>query len=316
MGFTVSSLTNYVNEQSTEILFALQFEGETAKYANVQTGVKSAEALQIVTNTPVPQDGTNCGFNASGSTVFTQRILTTKSVKYQDSYCPRDLETKWTQKLLKKGQHYDESDIPKAIIDDIVDQINRINETADWQGDTTAVSAYLNKYDGLIKIIKAATGTNVATAVSGPVTTSNVRTIVANVVSKISSVSTLVGNPKIKIFMGYDIAELYRSKMFTDNLYHVTGQGDQKGMKAEGSIHEIVPLHGLTGLGNSGTDAPFIFAFDPDRNLYLGVDLENEHEQAKMWVDGSDGETVKYSFRFKRGWQIAFPSEIIEYSNS
>jgi len=314
MGFTVSSLTNYVNEQSTDLLFALQFEGETAKFANVQTGIKSAEALQIVTSTPVPQDGASCGFNASGDTAFTQRIITTASVKYQDQYCPRTLETKWTQLLLKAGQHYDDSDIPKKIMDDLVDQINRINETSDWQGDTTSVSSFLNKYDGLIKIIKAATVT-AATAVAGPVTTSNVRTIVGNIVAAIGTKAVLVGNPNVKIFMGYDIAELYRQKIFADNLFHVTGQGDQKGLSAEGSVHTIVPVHGLDGLGSSSGDNPFIFALDPDRNLYLGVDLENEHEQAKMWVDGSDGETVKYSFRFKRGWQIAFPSEIVEYSN-
>jgi len=316
MGFTVSSLTNYVNEQSTDLLFALQFEGETAKYANIQTGVKSSEALQIVTNTPVPQDGTSCGFNASGSTVFTQRLITTKAVKYQDSYCPRDLETKWTQLLLKAGQHYDEGDIPKKIIDDLVDQINRINETADWQGDTTAISSFLNKYDGLIKLIKAATGTITATAQSGPVTTTNVRTLMQNVLAGIATSAVLVGNPKVKIFAGYDVAELYRQKVFIDNLYHVTGQGNQKNMLVEGSVHELIPVHGLDGLKANSGDNPFVFAFDPDRNLYLGVDMENEHEQAKMWVDGSDGETVKYSFRFRRGWQVAFPSEIVEYSNS
>ena len=45
MGFTVSSLSAYVNEQSKELLVGLQFEAETASYANIQTGVKSSEAL-------------------------------------------------------------------------------------------------------------------------------------------------------------------------------------------------------------------------------------------------------------------------------
>lgn len=315
MGFTVSSLTNYVNEQSTDLLVALQFEGETAALANVQTGVKSAAALQILTNTPVPQDGSTCGFNASGDTAFTQRTLTTAAVKYQDSLCLRTLESKWTQLLLKRGQNYTENDVPGKIIDDIIDQINRINETADWQGDTTSISSFLNRYDGLIKIIKAATGTTTATAVAGPVTTSNVRTIVGNIVAAIGTKAVLVGNPNVKIFMGYDIAELYRQKIFTDNLFHVNGQGDQKGMFAEGSVHQIVPVHGLDGLGSNSGDNPFIFAFDPDRNLYLGVDMENEHEDAKMWYS-QDDDLVKYSFRFRRGWQIAFPSEIVEYSNS
>lgn len=40
----------------------------------------------------------------------------------------------------------------RAIMDDILKQIKRRQETADWQGDTTAGSAYLNRYDGLIKI--------------------------------------------------------------------------------------------------------------------------------------------------------------------
>jgi len=318
MGFTVSSLTDYVNEQSKELLVALQFEAETGAMANVQTGIKSAAALQLLSNTPVPQDGSTCGFNASGDTTFTQRVLTTGAVKYQDTLCPRTLEAKWTQIMLKKGQNYDETFAPqimKAILDDVLAQIKRRQETADWRGDTASTDAYLKRYDGLIKIIKAATGTSVATAAAGPVTTSNIRTIVQNIVAKIGTVATLVGNPNVKIFMGYDNAELYRQKVFIDNLYHVTGQGNQKGMLAEGSVHEIVPVHGLDGLGANTGDNPFIFALDPDRNLYLGVDMENEEEESKVWYS-QDDDNVKYSFRFRRGWQIAYPSEIVEYSNS
>lgn len=319
MGFTVGTLAAYVNEQSKELLVALQFEAETASYANIQTGIKSSAALQLLANSPVPQDGSSCGFNASGDTTFTQRTLATSAVKYQDTLCPRTLEAKWTQLMLKKGQNYDESFAPEimsAILSDVTKQIKRRQETADWQGDTSAGSAYLNRYDGLIKTIAAATTGGTATAVTGPVTTSNVRTIVSNIVSKIGQISTLVGNPDVKIFMGYDIAELYRQKIFADNLYHVNGQGDQKGMMAEGSVHEIVPVHGLDGLGaSSGAAAPFIFALDPNRNLYLGVDMEGEDEEAKVWYS-QDDDNVKYSFRFRRGWQVAYPSEIVEYGNS
>lgn len=313
MAFTVTSLTDYVNQNSQELLTALQFEAETASYANIQTGVKSESALQILTNTPVPQDGSTCAFNASGSSVFTQRKITTKAVKYQDTLCPRTLEAKWTQMLLKRGQNYDESNIPAAIVSDIVKQIKKQQETADWQGDTASGSAYLKIYDGLIKIIKAASGTNVATAVAGPVTTSNVRTIMQNVVAKIPV--QLKGNAAVKIFCGYDIAELYRQKMFIDNLYHFPANGSQSGLMAEGSVHEIVPVHGLDGLGSNSGDNPFIFALDPERNLFLGVDMEGEEEQAKMW-ESLDDQDVKYSFRYRRGWQIAFPEEIVEYSNS
>ena len=199
------------------------------------------------------------------------------------------------------------------MVADLVAQIKAQQETADWQGDTTSTSAYLSRYDGLIKIIAAASGTNVATASTW--NASNARAIVKNIISKIPA--ALKGSPSVKIFMGYDAAETYRQALMDANLFHVpAGSGNQQGIMAEGSVHEVVPVHGLDGLtASSGASAPFIFALDPDRNLYLGVDSPDEEDQAEMWYS-QDDQNVKYSFRFRRGWQIAFPSEIVEYANS
>lgn len=312
MAFTVSSLTAYVNEQSKDLLVALQFESETAQYANIQTGVKSSSALQLLANTPVFQDGdSDCAFNASGDTAFTQRTIVTKGVKVQDTLCPRTLQAKWTQLLLRRGQAYTEADIPRVIMEDIVNQIKAFQESCDWQGNTASGGRY-NKYDGIATIIKAATGTQTATASTYNAT--NARTIVKNIISKIPAAQK--GNPATKIFMGYDAAETYRQALMDANLYHVpVGSQSQKGIMAEGSVHEIIPVHGLDGLtGNTG-DNPFIFALDPSRNLFLGVDMENEEEQFDMW-ESKDDQNIKYSIRFRRGWQIAYPSEIVEYSNS
>lgn len=309
MGFTVSSLTDYVDQTSQELLTALQFEGETAALANIITGVKSSKALQILTNTVYFQDGdSDCAFNASGDTAFTQRNIVTKGVKVQDVLCLRALQAKWTQILLKNGQKYTEADIPKEVITDIIATIIKKLEQMDWTSSSTG-----GRYDGLIPIIKAASGTNVATAVAGPVTTTNVRTIVQNILAKIPAPQ--MGDTSTIILSGYDFAELYRSKIFTDNLYHAAATTDQKGMSAEGTVHKIVPVHGLDGMIANAGDNPFVFALDPSRNMYLGVDMEGEEEQVDMW-ESKDDQNVKYSIRFRRGWQIAFPGEIVEYSNS
>lgn len=310
MAYSVSSLTAYVNEQSKELLTALQFERETASYANVQTGVKSSAALQLLTNAPIPQDGSTCAFNASGTTTFTQRILATSAVKYQDTLCPRTLESKWTQLLLKRGQVYTDADVPAAIVKDIVAIIQKNQETADWQGDTASGDALRSRYDGLIKIIAASTGKVEATPSAYNAT--NARAILKDIISKIPAAQK--GDPATKIFMGYDAAETYRQALMDANLFHVaTGTGSQKGLMAEGSVHEIIPVHGLDGLtGTGGASAPFIFALDPDRNLFLGVDMEGEEDTVEMWYS-QDDQNVKYSFRFRRGWQIAFPAEIVMY---
>lgn len=309
MGFTVSGLTNYVDQSSTELIAAAQFKSETAALANIQTGVKSSAALQILTVSPIPQDGSSCGFTASGDVAFTQRNIEAKSVKYEDSLCPKALEAKWTQILLRAGQNYTEADIPAMIMDEIVKSVNKRNETADWQGNTSSGSAYLKIYDGLIKLIDNATGVVAATA--STYNSSNCRTIVANIITNIPA--ALKGDADVKIFMGYDAAEIYRQKLMNDNLYHVPA-GSGSPLMAEGSVHQIVPVHGLDGL-YSVSGQSCIFAMKPT-NMYLGVDMQGEEEQARMWVDGSDMETVKYRVAFRRGWQIAIPSEVVSYANS
>lgn len=309
MGFTLS-LSDYVDQTSTDLLTAVQFGAETAAMMNLQTGIKSSAALQLLSTNSVPQAGETCGFNASGDVTFSQRNLTTVAIKFQDTLCPRALQAKWTQLLLKKGQQISEADIPKIIVDNIIGGIKQRLETADWQGDTNSPSQYLLLYDGIIKTITGATGEVVATA--STYNSTNARAIVKNIISNIPA--ALKGNSAVKIFMGYDAAEIYRQALMDANLYHVAvGSGDQKNIMAEGSVHEIVPVHGLDGLYSvSGQNC--IFAFHPD-NVFLGVDMENEEEQAKLWYSADD-DNVKYSFRFRRGWQIAYPAEIVRYANS
>jgi hypothetical protein len=312
MAFTVSSLTNYVNEQSKDLITALHFEGATADMAAPHPGIKSSEAIQLLASSPVPQDAAACSFNASGDTTFSQAILAVSPVKWEDLLCLKTLESKWTQLLLKKGSKYTEADIPAKMMDEIIEVINEQLETADWQGDTTSGSAYLNRYDGLRKKIKAATGTNVATASTWNLT--NARAIMKGIISAIPA--RLKGNPKVKVICGYDVAETYRQALMDANLYHVpVGSQDQQKIMVEGSVHELVPVHGLDGLATSTGDNPFIFALIPDRHLHMGFDMLNEEEKAEMGLDQYK-KNVWYSFELKRGWQIIYANEIVEYSNS
>lgn len=312
MGFTVSSLTDYVNEQSKDLMTALHFEGKTADMAYAHPGIKSSEAIQLLASTPVPQDASTCAFNASGNSTFSQAVLTVAPVKWEDLLCLKTLESKWTQLLLKAGSKYTEGDVPKMIMQDITEVIQEQLETLDWQGDTATGSAYLNKYDGLRKIIKAASGTTTATASTWNLT--NARAIMKTIISAIPT--RLKGNPKVKVICGYDVAETYRQALMDANLFHVAaGSKDQQGIYVEGSVHELVPVHGLDGLATSSGDNPFIFALIPDRHLHFGFDLLNEEEKAEMGMDQYK-KNVWYSFELKRGWQIIYPNEIVEYSNS
>lgn len=310
MAFTVSGLSAYTDQTSTDLLVATQFGTQTASTPGLtkQVGIKSSAALQLLSTDAIPQDGSSCGFNASGATTLTQGTLTVKAVKFESTLCPRTLEAKWAQMLVEKGSDLEESSIAQAIWDEIIATAKKRIETADWLGDTSSGSSYLNTYDGLIKKLNAASPV-VATASTYNAT--NARAIVKNIISNIPA--ALKGNPDVKIFMGYDTAEIYRQALMDANLYHVAADSNMENLQAEGSVHKIIPVHGLDAL-YSTSGASCIYAFNP-KNIHMGCDMLSEEDKLKMWYS-PDQDLVLYSIKFKRGWAVAYGAEVVKYANS
>jgi hypothetical protein len=92
MAFSVGSLANYTNEQSTDLLVKALFGSKTATLLQssnqVQVGIKSAAALNILASTVFFQaDG--CGYNPSGTTAFTQRNITVGAVKVEETFAQK-----------------------------------------------------------------------------------------------------------------------------------------------------------------------------------------------------------------------------------
>lgn len=306
MAFDVSALGSYTNEQSHNYIYATVAGGTTTSLIpNVMTGVKSAEKIKIIASTGVWQAGGTCGFSASGDTVFSDRTLTIGKVKINLSWCPSALEPKYTQIELKKGAKYEDMGaFEKDIVDQLTENDKSKVETVVWNGDTTSGDAYLSRFDGFRKIIKAASGVlTTSTSSSTAWTSANSRTVMQSFTTKVAaSLPQLMDMDDLVCFIGVaEYADL-KLKYITDNLYHVTG--DQGVMFVEGTNIPIVPVQGLSGKKE-------IFMMRKS-NMFLGVDLESDEDQFKMWYSDDD-DLVKYKKEFKMGVQIAFPSEIIMY---
>jgi hypothetical protein len=116
---------------------------------NVMVGVKSSEKINIMETDAIFQDGASCGFNASGSTTFTQRTVTPGKIKVNEALCPKDLESKYLQKALPTGSMYDSIPFEQEYSEKKAKTIAAQLETALWTGDTTSVNVNLNRFDGL-----------------------------------------------------------------------------------------------------------------------------------------------------------------------
>jgi hypothetical protein len=155
MAFSVGTLANYTDEQRFPLIRKAVLSAKTASLLTLQAGVKSSAAINILESDAIFQaDG--CGFNASGTTALTQRVITVGAIKVQESLCPKTLEAKYIQTQLAPGSMYDSIPFEQIYAEEKASQISKAVEVALWQGDLASGTANLNKFDGLLKVIDGA----------------------------------------------------------------------------------------------------------------------------------------------------------------
>ncbi len=300
MAFDVSTLSDYIDEQSTEFHLKTVNESVTASLIGSQTGIKTAKALQILDTDVVFQDDSGCGFNSDGATALTQRVLTVGAFKVNEALCPKDLEAKWSQLLLSPGCNYNEGDIPAAYTEKKMSLIQEALETADWKGDILSGDAQLNKYDGFIKIVDAG-----AEVIDGNPTLIAAITE-ANIISILQGIYKLIPTADVMkagmtIWMGQDTYRLYVCALINANLFHYAADGVST---LHGTNITVQPVPGLNGSNR-------IFAIDKD-NMFIGHDLESDDDAFSL-MEAKEAEQVRFKFCTKRGVQIAF-TNVVEFT--
>jgi len=309
MAFNVASLTNYVNEQSTDLISRLYFEKTSSDYFTLQSGVKKTDALHLLAVTAFPQDGSSCSATASGDVTFSNRDITVGQITYFSGFCMKDLIPKYTQILLRAGNAETEDMAFEAeVANSIIKTIMEHNETADWNGDTGSGNVYINKYDGLIKIIDAATtavdgNTSAATSITSGAS-GNIDTLVNNICNarpaKVKSASNQV------LFVGQDTFDKFVDTLNAKNLFNVDAT-------SWANYSVSIPGKNVTLVGVVGLDGTNRMFLGTQENFFLGFDLQNDEEEFDMWYEKKD-DKVYYRVKFKRGLQVAYPNEIVEFT--
>jgi hypothetical protein len=308
MAFNVSALANYTNEQSTELVLKSLFGSKTASIlqaaGQVQVGVKSAEALNILTSDVYFQtDG--CGYTASGNTTFSQRNITVGKIKVEETLCPKTLEAKWMQTQIAAGSP---TSVPfeEQIGQDKANNIAKLLEIAMWQGDTatTNTNPNTNKFDGFIKLIDAASASTVAgnTSSATAITTANVEDLIDNIYNvvpaDISDASDLV------LFVGIDTFKKYSTALRASNLFHYAADSEGMEIMIPATNVKMIAVGGL-----NGTNRMFLARLS---NLFVGTDLANEEEDYRFWYS-QDNDEVRFRATMKYGVQFAFPDQIVQF---
>lgn len=315
MAYSFSGLTAYV-EQNERLLVASSVLGAKTQQliqaqGNVMVGVKSKETINIMDTDAIFQTGGTCGFLTSGTTTFSQREVTVGKFKVNEAICPKDLEAYYTQKALPNGSRYDTTAFAEEYTSRKAAKIAAQLEKAIWQGDTTSVDVNLNKFDGLIELVKDA-GASVINANSvayyGSVETAINNTTVVNVFDAVYKAipAEIIDKDDVKIFCGMDVFRTLTVKIKNENLFHYqTEARPDTSFFLPGTSIEVVGTPGLNGTNK-------IYAMRVS-NLFLGVDLLNEGTDRWELFYAREADQVRFVSEFKMGVNFAFPTEVVKF---
>ena len=314
MAFDVSALAAYTEQNAAQLVTSSVLGAKTANLiksaGNVMVGVKSSETINILDTDAIFQAGGSCGFTASGSTTFTQRTVTVGKIKVNEALCPKDLEAKYLQKALPTGSMYDSVPFEQEFADKKAKTIAAQLETAIWQGDTASVNVNLNKFDGLVKLVGAASGVvaaNASTYISGAplssITAANVISIFDGVYQAIPA--KVVAADDMTIFCGQDLFRTYTVALKNANSFHYSVDAKADGeFVLPGTMIKVVSVGGLNGTNK-------IYATRLS-NLFIGTDLLNEEEKFEIFY-AKEADQVRFVSEFKMGVNIAFPDETVKF---
>jgi len=314
MAFSVGTLAAYTKENEALLVASSVLGSKTASLikdqGNVMVGVKSAETINIMDTDAIFQDGSSCGFNASGTTSFTQRTVTVGKIKVNEALCLKDLESKYLQKALPAGSSYDSmvysEEYSKRKAAKIAEQL----EKTLWVGSTASVDVNLNKFQGITTLITAAGGSVVNAnsvayhgSVETSITDSNVIAIFDSIYKAIPA--QVVDKDDVAIFCGMDVFRTYTVKLKNSNLFHYQYDGKANAeFFLPGTNVKVIAVQGLNGSGK--------IVAARISNFFIGTDLLNEEERFEIFY-AKEADQVRFVSEFKMGVNFAFPDEIVKF---
>ena len=150
-----SRLKNYLETNGVEVLTKALFNSESAKYFQVQTGVTAEQPIIRLDSSITLADASECGFSATGSDTFTNRLLSPKFLKVNKEFCPKTLLKTWAHSDVKMSATGQELPFEELLINNNINELAKVNEALIWEGDTTNGTGNMALLDGIITIATA-----------------------------------------------------------------------------------------------------------------------------------------------------------------
>ena len=308
----LGNLTKYTDQLSGILLKEAVLVGNTFDYISIQSGVKYADSINILTNTLIAAAG-GCGtISPTGSTTLTQRDIQVCPVKVEESICVDEFEQYWIGQLAKEGSYNEFA--PEAFnqlyLANKVEKVGQFVEDIFWKGsvNSTYGGGNLALCNGILHILEGTSATNsvVSSTYSGALTTANALDVVDNLISLLPN-DVLDAND-LTLFMSHANFRVLMNALRNNNYFfgYDGTQGHTWVLDNYTNTNvRIVATRGLNGRNE--------MVLTPASNLFFGTDSFGEARNGdgfQFWYDIRDNITY-FRAKLKVGAQVAFPQYVV-----
>jgi hypothetical protein len=297
--YVVSSITGFTDQLGGELLAKALIGATTPKYTNVRLGIKGTQQLNLLDSSPSFQAGA-CGWNASGTTTFTQRSITVCPERVNEALCPDDLYPTYQSMLLQPGETETSVPFEQVIADLKVKQIQQRIEQKLWQA-TTGGGDCFNGFKALI----ASGETGVASSSGTTFSNSAAYGVSGNPITEVDKLINVLDDNAMSredlvVFMSYANFRLYvqaltRANFFANYIGATSIDANMEATHPNTNV-KVIPTIGLASSNQ--------ITIGPKEYMVVGFDLLSDHEKMEVWYS-KDFNEVRFRANYNYGAQIA-----------
>ena len=292
----VTALPNYVEEHRLPLIAKSVLRGKTIELVQIETGVKSDTALNLISASVQFGDGSNCGWTPTEGVTLSQRKLVPVFIKVNQAFCDKNLLKKWASYEVTLAAGRNTLPFEEQFLEEISNSINEQIEKMVWQGDS-ANGASRVECDGYLKHIEAGgSGATILTDVEGTTAYNRIKGVYnalpARVVDKQDTV----------IFVSNSLYREFINELVASNLYHFNPDYGQGEYPLPGTSIRVIAVSGLDGTNKVVAGRL--------SNFFYGVDAEDDKDTFDLWYS-KDNQEFRLAANFAVSTQVAYPDEIV-----
>ena len=292
----VTALPNYVEEHRLPLIAKSVLRGKTIELVQIETGVKSDTALNLISASVTFGDGSSCGWTPTEGVTLSQRKLVPVFIKVNQAFCDKNLLKKWASYEVTLAAGRSTLPFEEQFLEEISNSINEQIEKMVWQGDSQNGSSRI-ECDGYLKHIEAGgSGATILTDTEGTTAYNRIKRVYnalpARVVDKQDTV----------IFVSNSLYRDFINELVASNLYHFNPDYGQGEYPLPGTSIRVIAVSGLDGTNK--------IVAGRLSNFFYGVDAEDDKDTLDLWYS-KDNQEFRLAANFAVSTQVAYPDEIV-----